>query len=145
LPPENAAALAEVEEERLPELLDGFLPSQLSGLFQRMPSADAVDMLQQLRSAVRREALATLPAESAAGIRALLKYAEDTAGGIMSNRFISLRDDVTVEQVRELLRVRAQEERTEDVAYLYVADAEQRLVHRQPARSRVPPGGKAHE
>jgi len=46
----------------------------------------------------------------------------------MSNRFIALREDMTVEQVRELLRARAQEERHEDIAYLYVTDAQQRLV-----------------
>jgi magnesium transporter len=55
-------------------------------------------------------------------------YPVDSAGGIMSSRFIALRDDMTVEQVRELLRARAQEERAEDIAYLYVTDASQRLV-----------------
>ncbi len=46
----------------------------------------------------------------------------------MTNRFIALRAEMTVEEVRELLRGRAQDERTEDIAYLYVTDAAQRLV-----------------
>ncbi len=129
LPPEKAAAaLADVEEERLPDLLGAFTPGQLSELLKRIPSADAADLLQQLPPAQRRETLAALSGDAASAIRALLKYPDDTAGGIMSNRFIALREDMTVEQVRELLRARAQEERTEDVAYLYVADREQRLV-----------------
>jgi magnesium transporter len=129
LPPEKAAAaLADVEEERLPSLLGAFTPRQLSELLKRIPPADAADLLQQLPPAQRRETLAALSGDAATAIRALLKYPEDTAGGIMSNRFIALQEDMTVEQVRELLRARAQDERTEDVAYLYVADSGQRLV-----------------
>lgn len=124
----GAAALAEVEEEKLPELLTAFDAAQLAGILQHIAPDDAADLLQQLPPAVRREALAKLPTESADGLRALLRYPEDTAGGVMSNRFITLREDMTVEEVRELLRARAQEERTEDIAYLYVTDAQQRLV-----------------
>ncbi len=129
LPPENAAAaLADLEEDRLPDLLGAFPPARLADLLQRILPADAADVLQQLPPAQRREALAALSSDTAAAIRALLKFPEDTAGGIMSNRFITLRDDMTVEQVRELLRARAQEERTEDIAYLYVTDTDRRLV-----------------
>ena len=123
-----AAALAEVEEAKLPELLAAFDAEQLAGILQRIAPDDAADLLQQLAPTVRRETLGKLPAESADGLRALLRYPEDTAGGVMSNRFIALREDMTVEQVRDLLRARAQEERTEDIAYLYVTDATQRLV-----------------
>jgi len=123
-----AAALAEVEEAKLPELLTAFDAGQLAGILQRIAPDDAADLLQQLSPAARREALAKLPVESADGLRALLRYPEDSAGGVMTNRFIALREDMTVEEVRELLRARAQEERSEDIAYLYVTDAAQRLV-----------------
>jgi magnesium transporter len=123
-----AAALAEIEEERLPDLLGAFDAAHLAGILQRIPPDDAADLLQQLPPLARRNALAQLPAEAADGLRALLRYPEDTAGGVMSNRFIALHEDMTVEQVRELLRGRAQEERTEDIAYLYVTNAQQRLV-----------------
>jgi magnesium transporter len=129
LPPEKAAAaLAEMEEERLPELLGEFTPAQLGALLPRIPPADAADVLQQLSPVHRRDSLAAIPSDAAGAIRTLLRYPEDTAGGIMSNRFIALRDEMNVEEVRELLRARAQEERIEDVAYLYVTDAGMRLV-----------------
>jgi magnesium transporter len=124
----SAAALAELEKERQPDLLDGFSPAHVAELLQHMAPADASDVLQQLPPARRRETLAALSTDSANAIRGLLKYPDDTAGGIMSNRFIALHEDMTVEQARELLRDRGQEERTEDIAYLYVTDAEQRLV-----------------
>src|SRR5688500_13143950 len=120
LPANKAAAtLAEIEEERLPDMLIGFPPALLAEFFKIMPPADAADVLQQLSPATRRDAIAAMPSENADRVRVLLRYPEDTAGGIMSNRFIGLRDEMTVEQVRELLRERAQDERTEDIAYLY--------------------------
>src|SRR5690242_8026728 len=123
-----AAALAEVEAERLPDLLEGFDAGQLAEILQHIKPDEAVDLLQHLPPIVRRDTLAGLPNEMAESVRGLLRYPEDTAGGIMSNRFIALREDMTVEQVRELLRDRALEERTEDIAYLYVVDRDQKLA-----------------
>lgn len=123
-----AAALVEVESEWLPELLSAFDAAHLAEIVQRAAPAEAADLLQQLPPDLRRATIAMLPLEVAAGVRGLLVYPQETAGGVMSNRFIALREDMTVEEVREMLRTRAQEERTEDIAYLYVTDAEQRLV-----------------
>jgi magnesium transporter len=129
LPPEKSAAtLAEMEEDRLPDLLEAFAPAQLAGLLHRLPPADAADVLPHVSPSRRRETMAALPAETADAIRALLKYPDDTAGGIMSNRFIALREDMTIDEVRTMLRARAQEERIDDVAYFYVIDNEQRLL-----------------
>lgn len=129
LPPDKAAAaLAEVEEERMPDFLGAFDSLQLTEILRHVSPADAADLLQHLSPGVRRDVLTRLPAEIAEGLRSLLRYPEDTAGGIMSNRFIVLREDMVVEEVRELLRARAQEERTEDIAYLYVTDRDQRLI-----------------
>ncbi|MBA3650978.1 MAG: magnesium transporter [Chthoniobacterales bacterium] len=125
---EVAAALAEVEQDRLPDFLGTFDAAQLAEILTYLAPDVAADLLQQLSAAIRRDTLAKLPDEFAEGVRKLLRYPEDTAGGVMTNRFIALRDEMTVEEVRELLRTRAQEERTEDIAYLYVTDADQHLV-----------------
>jgi magnesium transporter len=129
LPKETAAAvLVEAEKEKLPDLLAAFSTAQLAELFQQLPPGGAVDLLPHLSAARRREALAAIPPDRAGELKSLMRYPEDTAGGIMDSRFIALRDDMTVGQVRELLRGRAQKERVEDVAYLYVTDAQGRLV-----------------
>lgn len=128
-PPEkSAAALAEAEPENVAELVADFSPKQLAGLLPRMAPQKAVDVLQELPANTRREVLVALPAHQSTSLRSLLRYPEDTAGGIMSNRFIALREDMTLDHVREMLASRGREDRAEDVAYLYVTDAEQRLV-----------------
>lgn len=129
LPPSLAArAMAEMEHDRQRELLM-VLPSQnLSPLLAELAPDVVADLLPAMAPASRRLALEGLPAGQRQRVQALLRYAPDTAGGIMSDRFIALQDAMTVEQVRELLRTHAQEERTEDIAYLYVVDADRRLV-----------------
>lgn len=129
LPPALAArALAELEHDRQHELLKALPVLKLTPLLAALPHNVAADLLPALPPTARRTVLDALPAEQRRRVQALLRYAPDTAGGIMSDRFIALRDDMTVEQVREVLRAHAQEERTEDVAYLYVSDTGQRLV-----------------
>lgn len=129
LPTETAAAvLTEVEKEKLPDWLGAFSTRQLAQVFQQLPCDHTVDLLPHLPAGQRREVLALLPPDRATEVKSLMRHREDSAGGIMDSRFISLRDDMTVEQVRELLRARAEKERTEDIAYLYVTDAPGRLV-----------------
>jgi len=129
LPPALAAgALAELEHDRQRELLIVLPVQKLSPLLAKLAPNIVADLMPALPPTARRATLDGLPTEQRRRVQALLRYAPDTAGGIMSDRFITLRDDMTVEQVRELLRAQAQEERTEDVAYLYVTDPERRLV-----------------
>jgi len=127
-PDQAAATLVELEQEQLPDLMEALAPQPLADWLQRVAAADAADLLQQLPTAARRDTLAALSADAARDVRTLLKYPEETAGGIMSNRFITLRDDMTVEQARALVSARAERERAGEVSYLYVADEGQRLV-----------------
>ena len=123
-----AAALAEVEQDKVVDMLADLSADRLAELLPSLPAEAAVDLLQQVPPARRREVLLTLPSEIAGHIRTLLRYPEDSAGGIMTSRVIALRDDMTVDQVRTLLRNQAEEESTQDIAYLYVTDAQRRLV-----------------
>jgi len=123
-----ARALAELEPDRQRDILIVLPVKKLSPLLAELPANLVADLVPALPPAVRRMAFDSLPAENRQRVQALLRYAPDTVGGIMNDRFISLLDEMTVDQVRELLRAHAEEERTEDVAYLYVTDAGQHLV-----------------
>ena len=129
LPPTlGASALGEMERERQQELLKALPAGRLTPLLSELPPNIVADLVPALPPLARRATLGALPAEQQQRVQALLRYAPDTAGGLMSDRFIALREDMTVEQARQLLRAHAEEERAEDVAYLYVTDAHRRLV-----------------
>jgi magnesium transporter len=56
-----------------------------------------------------------------------MAYAEDDAGGLMSPRYVRLRPEMTVDEAIAYLR-RAARERVETIYYIYVLDAENRLL-----------------
>ncbi|HSH15907.1 MAG TPA: magnesium transporter [Verrucomicrobiae bacterium] len=131
-----AAALVDVEEEQALELIETLTDEQLIGLLVELPHNEAADLLGFLPADRQRVVLDRMPAEHATDIRQLLHYSEDSAGGIMTDRFIALRGDQTVQQCMEMLRARGGQER-EDVSYLYVTDHARRLLGVVPIRELV--------
>ncbi|MEW6159338.1 MAG: hypothetical protein AB1813_18080, partial [Verrucomicrobiota bacterium] len=93
----GAAALDELEKEKALELLEAFDAPQLGELFLELPPNAVADLAAALPPSKRRAVLAALPADKAKPIHSLLRYRPDTAGGIMSDRFIALRPEFTIQ------------------------------------------------
>jgi magnesium transporter len=89
-------------------------PDDVADTIQQVPKEDRTGLLDLLDDASRRE------------VTALLAYAEDAAGGLMSPRFARLRPEMTVDEAIRYLRRQARE-RLETIYYAYVLDHEQRL------------------
>ncbi len=88
---------------------------------------DAADLLQEAPAELRDELISLLDEVARREVRALLAYAEDEAGGLMSPRYSRVRPDMTVEEALRYLR-RQSRDRTALIYYAYVLDAEQRLL-----------------
>src|SRR5690606_4284886 len=71
--------------------------------------------------------LALLDPQTRREVSALLAYAEDKAGGLMSSRFVRLRPEMTVDEAISYLRIQAKTQ-VETIYYSYVITAEQKLV-----------------
>jgi magnesium transporter len=144
--PLAAAALHELDKERALELLAVFEARELAGLFSELPPEAVADLAAALPPRKRRAVLAGLPAHVSGHVQALLRYPADSAGGIMSESFVMLREDQTVQQCLERLRSRA-EPKPVEVSYLYVTDDQQRLTGVVPLRELVfaPPDRRAGE
>jgi magnesium transporter len=122
-----AAVLAELDEEVRPRLIEGLSSPELAGIITQLDHHAAADVVAELPEERRPEVMAGLPTEEKAKVDTLLIYPPDTAGGIMSDQFIRLRTDQTVEECLALLQGRADE--TEGgISYLYVTDGVGRLV-----------------
>jgi len=87
---------------------------------------DAADVVQQLPAHARSSFLALMDETARREVTALLAYAEDAAGGLMSPRFARLRPEMTVGEAISYLQRQAQQ-KLETVYYAYVLDPEQRL------------------
>ena len=122
-----AAVLAELDEEVRPRLIEGLSSPELAGIITQLDHHAAADVVSELPEERRPEVMAGLPTEEKAKVDTLLIYPPDTAGGIMSDQFIRLRTDQTVDECLALLQGRADESEG-GISYLYVTDNGGRLV-----------------
>jgi magnesium transporter len=125
---EAAAVLAEVDREVRPALIQGLSNREVIEIASNTPHDLAADLISELPADRRNEVLRGLPSRDGRDISALLQHPPDTAGGIMSDHFLSLREDQTIEECQRLLRSKAAEHKPQDVSYLYVTNAADRLV-----------------
>jgi len=88
---------------------------------------DAADVIQETEQEERSALLGLLDAEARREVTALLAYAEDAAGGLMSPRYARLRPEMRVDEAISYLRRQARTN-LETIYYIYVLDGEQRLI-----------------
>lgn len=108
-------------------LLMALSPADRQLWMRQLPPDDAADVVQQAPEDERDALLRLLDEPTRREVSALLAYAEDDAGGLMSPRYVRLRPDMSVDEAISYLR-RAARERVETIYYIYVLDAGQRLL-----------------
>src|SRR6266581_3157468 len=109
----------------------GLLASELADAWPVLSAEERLEGLRLLPHAEAEDLLLSLPAllddPTRKEVAALLAYAEDDAGGLMNPRYARLRPDMSVDEAITYLRRQARE-RLETIYYVYVLDAEQRLL-----------------
>ena len=88
---------------------------------------DAADMIQETPPDEHARLLGALDETMRKEVTALLAYAEDEAGGLMSPRYARVRPEISVDEAITYLRRQARE-RIETIYYAYVLDSQQRLL-----------------
>jgi magnesium transporter len=131
------AVLGEVEEEARPELIERLTADELARAVREMPHDRAADVLADISPEKRGAVLGRLSQADRRQVSALLRYAPDTAGGIMTDQFITLDAEATVEDTLRRLRERGEEWTSDAISYLYVTDKEGKLVGVVPLRELV--------
>jgi magnesium transporter len=121
-----ADTLNEVQYPLQSELLSELDPERASDLLEMLPPDDAADILAEMLPTDAERLLSLMPAEESRSIRELLRYAGETAGGIMTNEVLALTENATVEDALTYLRQHS--EHLEMVYYLYILDEERHLV-----------------
>lgn len=128
IPPSLAGeALTELEDDIKSELLQQFTEKELAQFFSKLDHNDATDLVSELDADVQKTVLEQLPDHVSGPVQSLLQYGEDTAGGIMSDRFITLWMGETVESCQRMLRSDGRF-MNEDISYLYVVDNDKKLM-----------------
>ncbi len=92
-----------------------------------LPPDDVADLIQEVPGDDRATLIAALDVVTRKEVTALLLYAEDEAGGLMSPRYARVRPDMTADEALRYLR-RQVREHPETIYYAYALDAEQRPI-----------------
>jgi magnesium transporter len=88
-----------------------------------MSPDDAADLLGRVETASARRYLERMPKQKSAAVIELLRYPEDTAGGIMTNEVVFVPSGMTAREARERLRERLKE--TDFALLVYAVDDEE--------------------
>jgi magnesium transporter len=135
LPPElSSQALAEMPEEaHAEETLAALDPGQAAEIVDELDDDDAADILGELDPKRQEQILSAV--EDRAEVDELLRYDEETAGGLMTAHLVSVRDTATVAEALEDIRRQAEE--VEDFYQIFVVDDRHRLVGILPFKDLV--------
>ena len=122
----HAEVFAEAEDAVRAVRLAELDPESLAAIAQDVDTDDAADLLQDLPENVIEEVLTALDAQERSRLESVLRYEEDTAGGLMNLDVVTIRPDVSLEVVTRFLRRRG--EIPEKTNRLFVVDRENRYI-----------------
>ncbi|MDO4719485.1 MAG: magnesium transporter [Peptostreptococcaceae bacterium] len=126
LPDAYVALLVEqADDDEKYDLYSLFPEARREHILSEMSSDELVDLLGIVDDEIREQIMQKLNKEDAAEVKELLRYGEETAGGIMATEFISIREGMTVSQTIEYLRQEAPN--SETPYYIYVLDEAEKL------------------
>jgi magnesium transporter len=124
-----ADILIELDEDDQYKLITTMEPKELAGFIDHMDSDDAVDILNQLVIKDREDVISHLQEkEKSNHILDLLRYDEESAGGLMAKEFIKANQNWTV--VQTINEIRRQAENVDKIFSIYVVDNKERLLGR---------------
>ncbi len=129
LQPEIAAeVLNELGVDSTRELIQLMSPEEVGDLLDEMPMDDAVEILTEDIPEFQEIYLAEMDPEDAAEVQRLLSYPPDSAGLLMTEKYVSvsINDDLTAAEAIE--HVRQVDEEVETVSDLYILDDEKHLM-----------------
>ena len=137
LDPDTAAdVLMELDEDERQRLLEAMPADEIARQIDHLDTDDAVDLIQQLDEEQREEILSHIDdVEQAGDIVELLKYDEDTAGGLMGTEMIVVNENWSMPECIRQMRLQAEE--LDEIYYVYVVDDDHKLRGILPLKTMI--------
>ena len=125
----TAEILLELEDDLRENILKRLSPKEIAEELDELETNDAADIIAELSQDLKAEVISELQdVEHAKDIVDLLRYAEDTAGGIMHKELVKVNENWNVLTCVKEMRIQA--ENISRVHSIYVVDDEDRLKGR---------------
>lgn len=121
-----ADVLMELDEDDRRKLLSDMPAEEIAKQIDHLDTDDAVDLIQTLDADERDEILSHIDdVEQAGDIIDLLKYDEDTAGGLMGTEMIVVNENWSMPETIKQMRMQAED--MDEIYYVYVVDNDSKL------------------
>lgn len=141
----GSAVLRELNPGSRAHILEKLPSDKITAYAGLLASDDAADLIAELPPGVAEKVLRALPAKESGDVQELMKYGEDTAGGIMGREFVAVKMNDTVAQAIREVRTLAKKNLV--IYNVYVLDDQGTLVGSLPLQSLVlhPPGRRVYK
>ncbi|HYT95114.1 MAG TPA: magnesium transporter [Gemmataceae bacterium] len=108
------------------KMVEGIGRQQMAKLIEQMSHDDRVDLLRRLRPRIVEQLLRLVDEADRRDIASLTKYAENTAGALMTTDYAWVPANISVSDALERLRLQAPDRET--IYYVYVLDEHRHLL-----------------
>lgn len=121
-----ADVLMELDEDDRLKLLENMPTEEIAKQIEHLDTDDAVDLIQELDEKDRDEVISHIDdVEQAGDIIDLLKYDDDTAGGLMGTEMIVVNENWSMPECVKQMRLQAED--MDEIYNVYVVDNDNRL------------------
>ena len=124
-----ADALAEIDEDLREIILENLSAKEIAEKIQELDTDDATDVISELSEDIQESVLSQIKdSELTDDIKELLKYKEDTAGGLMAKELVKVSEDLSISKCLD--EIRKQAKNVSRVHSIYVVDSKNKLKGR---------------
>ena len=113
---------AEMDSELQEKLIKALTDKELREVLQELFTDDTVDLIEEMPSNVVKRILKTIPAGERKLINEFLQYPENSAGSIMTDEFVDLKENMTVKQAFDKIRKVSIDKETIYICYVLSED-----------------------
>jgi magnesium transporter len=131
-----AQILSELDPQSEYELLRELSSFKISKLIEKMPPDEAADILSELSSEKQKNVLNLMTKEGSKEVQQLLKYDEESAGGLMTTNFLTLNENLTASRAIEALRQFAKDTQTQ-IVYVYILNDNNDFIGVMPIKKLI--------
>jgi len=121
-----AAALEEMDFELQQAVLNSLEDEKAADILEEVDPDDAADLVGDLPKERADQLLELMEPEEASDVKELLKYPDETAGGLMTPEFIGVPAGMAAQEAIGYIRKAGEE--AETIYYCYVLDSQRRLI-----------------
>ena len=122
----SAEFFAELSTDQQELVIKAFSDKELMMLISESYADDIADTIQEMPANIVSRVLKACPKDLRNDVNRLLNYKDGTAGSVMTTEYIEMKEDVTVKDAIETIRIKGKD--AETVYTIFVRDSKRTLV-----------------